>query len=67
MTSPERGREGVQKMAIWGDFQELTGMTGRGRGVKTFENSKIWVTSFMDVSLRQMLEKDFKICTNVKF
>ena len=34
-------------MAIWGDFQGLTGVTRGGRGVK---NWKIWMTSFMDGS-----------------
>ena len=28
----------VQKMAIWDDFQGLTGVTRRGRGVKKLEN-----------------------------
>ena len=30
--SPQRGKEGVQKMALWGDFQGLTGMTRGKRG-----------------------------------
>ena len=45
MTSPQRRWEGVQKIAIWGDFQGLTGVTRGGRKVK---NWKIKVTSFMD-------------------
>ena len=46
MTSPRRGgREGVEKILIWDDFQGLTGVTGGGRGVKKLE---IGVTSFMD-------------------
>ena len=43
MTSPKMGREGVQKMAIWGDFQGLTGVTRGGRGSWTFR-----MVSFMD-------------------
>ena len=40
MMSPQRagGGRGVQRMAIWGDFQGLTGVTGGGRGVKKLEN-----------------------------
>ena len=43
----KKGGRGVQKMAIWGDFQGLTGMTrgGKGGGLKIW---KIGVTSFMD-------------------
>ena len=37
MTSPRKGREGVQKVAIWGDFQGITGVTRGGRGVKKLE------------------------------
>ena len=37
MTSPQRRWEGVQKIAIWGDFQGLTGVTRRG-GSKNQEN-----------------------------
>ena len=40
MTSRKWGREGGTKMAIWGDFQGLTGVIGGGRGVKKLEN---WV------------------------
>ena len=29
---------GYHKMGIWGDFQGLAGATGRGRGVKNYEN-----------------------------
>ena len=35
---PRGGGRGVQKMAIWGDFQGLIGVTGGGRGVKKLEN-----------------------------
>ena len=35
-------------MAIWGDFQGLTGATGGGRVVKNRENE---ATSFMDAPL----------------
>ena len=38
MTSPHRGREGSTKMAIWGDFQGLNGVTRGGRGVEKLEN-----------------------------
>ena len=49
MTSPQRRWEGVQKIAIWGDFQGLTGVTRGGLGSK---NWKIGVTSFMDGPLK---------------
>ena len=29
---------GVQKLAIWGDFQGITGVTRGGRGVQKLEN-----------------------------
>ena len=38
MSGEARGRGGVAKMGIWGDFQGLTEATGGGRGVKKFEN-----------------------------
>ena len=38
MMSAQRGRKGVQKMAIWGEFQGLTGETRGGIGVKKLEN-----------------------------
>ena len=44
MTSPQRGGRGVQKLAIWGDFQGINGVTGGGGS----KNWKIGVTSFMD-------------------
>ena len=34
MTSPQRGREGGQKMAIWGNFQGLIEVTRGGRESK---------------------------------
>ena len=35
---PRGGGRGVQKLAIWGDFQGISGVTRGGRGVKKFEN-----------------------------
>ena len=32
MTSSQRGREGGKKMADWGDFQGINGVTRGGRG-----------------------------------
>ena len=57
MTSPQRGREGVQEMAIWGDLQGLTGETRGGRGSK---NLKIGVTSCMDGPLKDIEKVVYK-------
>ena len=47
MTSTQQ--RGEQKMAIWDDFQGLTGVTSGGWGV---DDCKIGVTSFMDGPLK---------------
>ena len=42
---PRRGRLGVQKIEIYGNFQGIFGLTREGSGVKKFQ----MVTSFMNV------------------
>ena len=41
-------------MAIWGDFQGLTGVTGGGRGVKKLEN---WGDIIYGWSLMNLIRK----------
>ena len=47
---------GVQKLAVYGDFQGITGVTRGGRGSK---NRKIGVTSFMDDPLKYGIKIDY--------
>ena len=44
---PERegGRRGYKKLAVWGDFQGITGVT---RGRERSKNHTFGMTSFMD-------------------
>ena len=53
MTSPQRVREGVQKIEIWGDFQGLLNWDDREWESK---NWKFEVTSFMDDPLQEILK-----------
>ena len=53
-------------MAIWGDFQGLTGVTGGGRGVKKLENRGDVIYGWSLIQARKYVAKMFALFCQTK-